>query len=64
MREPQKYAHKMLTFAHNRDIMILKGRAGTVQVIQQGESPCPTKRSEQSVLSLEAEVVRCLPMPG
>ena len=29
--------------------------AGSVQVIQQGGSPCPTKRSEQSVLSLGAQ---------
>ena len=34
------------------------GCASTVKVIQQGESPCPTKRSEQSVLNLGAETVR------
>ena len=34
------------------------GCAGSVQVRQQGESPCPTKRSEQSVHSLGAEAVR------
>lgn len=35
-----------------------EGCASTVQVIQQGESPRPTKRSEQSVLSLGAEAAR------
>ena len=34
------------------------GCAGSVQVGQQGESPCPTKHSEQSVLSLGAEAAR------
>ena len=29
-----------------------------MQVIQQGESPCPTKPSKQSVLSLGVEAVR------
>lgn len=36
----------------------MRGCASSVQVIQQGASPCPIKRSEQSLLSLGAEAVR------
>lgn len=49
----------LLHKCQNGGIIIAKGGcASSVQVIRQGEGPCPTKRSEQSVLSLGAKTVR------
>ena len=52
------FTDNLLTYVIIYDNIRLRGCASTVQVIQQGERPCPTKCSEQSVSSLGAETVR------